>query len=158
MPHHEWGDGFDFTTLNKAQDYIWRFYSKLTKRNPMMKEKYGTIRYEMMPIWITTVKEANLFFEVLKRATEKFPSVTAEIVDDIACDCSHPYYEGYFHAVLYVKAQSKWVSEPKLCPWNKYYTLLTYSEYSKFLDVLEHPSLPSGELLSPLSNKEIPHG
>lgn len=50
MAQHIWGDEFDFVELGRAMHLI-RKLGKLVNLNIMMKEKYGTIRYEMIFCW-----------------------------------------------------------------------------------------------------------
>lgn len=79
MSNHMWGDeGFDWKSLSKAMSFIYRF-NKLVGNKVMMKEKYGTVRYEYIG-WLTN---DNFRFRLsLLLATILYPSVKAEIVED----------------------------------------------------------------------------
>lgn len=47
MPTHFWGDkDFDWYSLNDAMRFIYKWTYRLSGLRVMMKEKYGTIRYE----------------------------------------------------------------------------------------------------------------
>lgn len=115
MPWHNWSDdNFDFGGLYKAERWIVKFYRRATKQNMMTKEKYGTIRYEYTYLWLKNNKQRDKFFNILYRATRKFPDYAGEIVNDIVPYMSDSpklrYYKGYFEAILWVKHKSQWVT------------------------------------------------
>lgn len=107
MPYHSWGDeNFDWVALNLAEGYINRVYHRINKVYPITKEKYGTIRYEMLDLWIKSERDFICFLKILIKATQKFPTVAAEIVDD-AYDLIDgrygpelAYSKGYFKALI----------------------------------------------------------
>lgn len=117
MPFHQWDDGFDFTKLEKAGTWIATFYRRLTGKNMIWKEKYGTIRYEFTYFWLSEDDEAIILFEILRRATVKFPKLAAEIVDDMAYCISDgersTYYKGYFDGILWGQCQSRYIPQPR---------------------------------------------
>lgn len=113
MPWHEWGDeDFDFGGLYKAENWIVKFYRRATGKNMMTKEKYGTIRYEYTYLWLENNEQGDKFFNILYRATRKFPEYAGEIVSDIVPVMSDSpkldFYRGYFKAILWVKHKSEW--------------------------------------------------
>lgn len=103
MTVHYWGsEDFDWEALNKAMDYITK-ESIAIGLVPIMKEKYGTIRYEFHSLWkreldgsltdlgiVTadaqgehpTKEDLDKFEGILKAAQAKYPSVAEEIVED----------------------------------------------------------------------------
>lgn len=116
MPYHCWGDE-DFEEgwgqLSHAQEWMSTMYRRKCGKNMMTKEKYGTIRYEYTFLWMKTTDQSILFFEIVKRAIDKFPSVAGEIVCDVVSmidpiDIISARYKGYFEAVLWLKSKSKW--------------------------------------------------
>lgn len=84
MPCHIWGSEFDFESLNKAMEYI-EGLSLYEGLRPLMKEKYGTIRYEMIHTWCDeiTLKQLSAFYRIVDATTRKFPTVAAEIIEDM---------------------------------------------------------------------------
>lgn len=120
MPHHEWGSDFDFDGLSKAEQWINKAYRRMTKKQMITKEKYGTIRYEYTSVWLIDGEDLIIFLDILKRATIKFPEVAGEIVNDIVpvleveggqyLHYVSNYYKGYFEAILMVKHKSQWES------------------------------------------------
>ncbi len=117
-PYHRWGDDFDFVELDRAMDWIYKFYRRATGYRPIMKEKYGTVRYEFAHMWIDTNEQVVVFCEILYRAIHKFPEVAAEIVTDASVDFEVPFYTAYFKGVCWGQCQSEWKSGCK----NKHYT------------------------------------
>lgn len=114
-PHHEWGEeDFDFHELCKAERWINKFYRRAAKKNMMSKEKYGTLRYEYMYLWLKNKKDIIIFCEILYRATLKFPEYAGEIIDDIVPVLTDnkaiTWYKGYFEAILWLKHKSRWES------------------------------------------------
>jgi hypothetical protein len=113
-PWHQWGDEFDFGGLYKVEVWINKAYRRMTGEHMMTKEKWGTLRYEYEYMWMKSKEQTDLFLEILKRATIKFPDFAGEIVDDIVPSLDYmesnkaAYYKGYFEAILWVKHQSKW--------------------------------------------------
>ena len=115
MPYHDWSDDdFDFNGLYKAGKWIETFYKRATKQQMHWKEKYGTIRYEYEYLWLKTNKQGDKFFNILYRATRKFPDYAGEIVSDIVPSMSDSpkiqWYKGYFTAILWVKHKSEWTT------------------------------------------------
>lgn len=114
MPWHEWGSEFDFNGLAKAERWVKKAFRRATGQNMCTKEKYGTIRYEFDFLWLKSYEDTDIFLEILKRATVKFPDFAGEIVSDVipsilyAPTGRRDYYKGYFDAILMVKHQSKW--------------------------------------------------
>ena len=84
MPHHDWGDeSFDWPALNDAMEYISKMYHRIYKRYPLMKEKYGTIRFEMIGLWVTTEDELITLCKIVTRACKKYDHIAAEISSDL---------------------------------------------------------------------------
>ncbi len=115
-PYHNWSDDdFDFNGLYKAEVWIEKFYRRATGKNMITKEKYGTIRYEFTCLWLTNAEEGEKFYNIVYRATRKFPIYAGEIVSDIVPMMGDTpkldFYRGYFQAILWVKHQSEW----KIC-------------------------------------------
>jgi hypothetical protein len=103
-PYHEWGDEWfevNGDNLNSAMDYIFNYVYKYTRYKVMMKEKYGTIRYEMLypqPYHFTKFYhkwgiyrmvghiQFKLAMIMLKRAVmnaaDLWPSISEEILED----------------------------------------------------------------------------
>ncbi len=93
MPHHEWGDEWfeEFgASMNEAMDYIRDYVEHKTGYKVSMKEKYGTIRYEV-------VYNPNDFSEydvdkqriayialnsAVRKAAEIYPQIAEEILED----------------------------------------------------------------------------
>lgn len=99
MTVHYWGDkDFDWEALDKAMDFIYKFCLKAGKFRPVMKEKYGTIRYEFVSTWImyehdgletwesvsedVQKKRKKIFDQALIRAAKRWPHVEEEIWED----------------------------------------------------------------------------
>ena len=79
MPSHDWGStDFDWKSLSKAMEFI-RVFNKLAINPIMMKEKWGTIRYEWVGLY---TKDTFRFRLSLLLATLLYPSVKEEIVED----------------------------------------------------------------------------
>jgi hypothetical protein len=104
MCYHIWGDeDFDWKSLSKAETWIGKMHKRAVGKWPITKEKYGTIRYEAEFLWLD---KPLVFFEIVKRATIKFPSVAPEIVSDLVYSIeaedtkfSAGYYLGYFTGI-----------------------------------------------------------
>ncbi len=92
MCYHEWGDDWPYwNELYKAEQYIVKMVYRLSLCRLSSKEKYGTIRYEFLT---TPVNYDNILYcywrrygewvlkGVVRRASKKFPNVSAEILDD----------------------------------------------------------------------------
>ncbi len=106
-------EDFDWKGLNDAQTWIRTIYRRMTGKSMITKEKYGTVRYEYTYLWIESDEQAVIFFEVVYRATKKFPHLAGEIVSDVVTmigDVDHKsgWYKGYFEAILWLKHKSKW--------------------------------------------------
>lgn len=109
MPHHEWGDEFDFNGLEKAAKNLSRLYKKLTRRHIVYKEKYGTIRYEFIHSWITSEKEFNLFNKCLKHIVKKYPHFAGELVEDWIPNMDiKRNWSQFFRGVLWASCQEEW--------------------------------------------------
>lgn len=109
MAYHDWGDGFDFHKLDDAMHFIYKASKAFLGMGIMMKEKYGTIRYEMFhgygSIRGLYFIQRFVFECILFVACIKFYSHRAEILDDILAD-----YDGRpWFAVLFIKEN----------PWKK---------------------------------------
>lgn len=116
---HLWGsEDVDWTMLYEAEQYITGMYRRITGRHPLTKEKYGTIRYEMLSLWIQNDKEMETFLKILLRATHKFPKVRGEILDDIIMEINPhesafcAYCAGYFMGL--VKCRSEELDVPAI--------------------------------------------
>ena len=89
MPYHQWGDeDFDWEALNEAMDYIGRFCGRWARLVVLMKEKYGTIRYEFIYLWdwsrfkwVRSYQEW-VFQKSIERACRKWPHIEDEIKED----------------------------------------------------------------------------
>jgi hypothetical protein len=81
MTYHIWGDGFDFDGLSLAANWLRRLYKCQTGKDMIFKEKYGTIRYEMISFWITDQVEQQEFEECLKDVVTLFPQFAGELTD-----------------------------------------------------------------------------
>lgn len=88
---HYWGDGFDFDGLYKAEKMIWRL-SRMIGLFPLTKEKYGTIRYELLPLWgfsdnkVLRRIQMHLFRLIVKATVIRFPKFKKEILEDYNCN------------------------------------------------------------------------
>lgn len=81
---HTWNDDWPhWAKLEKAERWINKFYRRMTGKYIISKEKYGTIRYELVYCWIGSEKERDIFFEVISRACDKFPDIQYELVEDM---------------------------------------------------------------------------
>lgn len=83
MTYHIWGDGFDFELLNEAIVFIIEQYFRRTGNHPLLKEKYGTIRYEYTYMWIKEDKDVIHLLQVVSDAAARYPSAAPEIVDEL---------------------------------------------------------------------------
>ena len=117
MTYHSWYDqDFDFNQLSKIIDWIYKFYYRSTKNYLMMKEKYGTIRYECLDVSMIESSHYLILLDIIYRATLKFPKYSCEIVDDIIpileIESSGiiAWYKGYFEAILWINNQSRLVT------------------------------------------------
>lgn len=123
MTHHDWGDNWEhWDMLVQADRWICKFYSRLTSKRPITKEKYGTIRYEFEFMWLKNKEDTLKFCEILKRATHKFHPVASEIVCDFITvieptDAASAYYYGYFEGIYYGKDQGEWRTYPRQRPF-----------------------------------------
>lgn len=87
MPYHYWGDEFDWGKLAKAMRFIY-ILSRLTGMKVWMKEKYGTVRYEMIFCWGFSKNKYICrlqfigFKIVLVLACIRFYSIRKEILED----------------------------------------------------------------------------
>jgi len=87
MTYHMWGDkSFNWDRLNESMKFIQRECEKRTDITPIIKEKYGTIRYELVWAWhpeLPMPADQRLeFFRIIHEATVAHTDVAAEIVDD----------------------------------------------------------------------------
>ena len=110
MVEHIWGDGFNFGRLYCSQHWINTMYRRRTGKNIISKEKYGTLRFEFECMWRDSVEEHIIFLDTIRRATDKFKDIAAEIVEDVVLMCDNaPWYRGYFEAILWREGKTKWV-------------------------------------------------
>ncbi len=120
MPWHDWSEeDFDWSGLSDAQTWMHTMYRRRTGKSMITKEKYGTIRYEYEFLWIETKEQASIFFEVVYRATKKFPHIAGEIVSSVVymineVDHITGWYKGYFEAILWLEHKSKWETSKPL--------------------------------------------
>jgi hypothetical protein len=91
---HTWGDGFDFDRLGEAMDYLGDMFRHKTGKSIIMKEKYGTIRYEFEGVWLIGCdydkNEPEILFDnrqafanCLLATVCSFPDMAAELTNDI---------------------------------------------------------------------------
>jgi len=101
MTVHYWGDGFDFELLHDAICSIAR---KCNDQGIFLsvKEKYGTIRYEML--YRVEVSDFGPFLDIVVETTFEFPEIAAEIVDDLTYqineDSIYKNYVEYFKEIV----------------------------------------------------------
>lgn len=105
MTYHIWGDDWfeaNEKDLHNAMKFIETMYKRRTGKYPMMKEKYGTIRYEFIELWLTSNEFCLILFEILRRACVKYPGVSPEIVSNIRpmINKKDHYYSGFFDGIL----------------------------------------------------------
>jgi hypothetical protein len=94
---HQWGDKWfekNGLELSLAMNYIYTFVKRWSKCSLIMKEKYGSVRYEYLfpPLrgtlyctWIYRkwVQYGKWILKIaVHRACKKYPAVMREIVDD----------------------------------------------------------------------------
>lgn len=116
MTYHEWGDeDFNWHMLSEAMKYISDEWWETAKCYPIMKEKYGTIRYEFTSTWLKSNAECEDFCKLLLKAAKKFKEVDAEIVDE-AC----VMFEDKVPFKKYIKAFKKIVTDKGYEPWREY--------------------------------------
>lgn len=86
MTVHIWGDewfeeyGDD---LSAAMNYIQKMNKRLTGQHIMMKEKYGTIRYESCFNWESTNEHVIILVKILYKTVKKWPHIALEILEDM---------------------------------------------------------------------------
>lgn len=79
---HYWGDDFDWEGFSDAIDFFKESYKELTGNHPICKEKYGTLRLEMIDIWVKNPEdERNLKLTLMATAC-KYPRFSKELLDD----------------------------------------------------------------------------
>lgn len=90
MTYHEWGDkSFDWKSLWEACNYIQKTTKRYSGLDVMMKEKYGTLRFEFIFLWgISEYKwisayQFYILYLVIKRACRKWPHIKEEILEDL---------------------------------------------------------------------------
>jgi hypothetical protein len=88
MSCHHWSDEtFDWKALDNAMSFIYK-YSQIAKLNVMMKEKYGTIRYEFYPFWgfrkTKWIARLQLYWfeSIVLLSTLKYRHIAEEILND----------------------------------------------------------------------------
>ena len=91
MTHHEWGStwfkiyGQD---LNEAMHYIRKYVFRRTLCHVVMKEKYGTIRYEFIYAvsWATYLysykRTSRIFEKAVRKAVYRWPWLADELLED----------------------------------------------------------------------------
>lgn len=98
-PHHEWGEDFDWDDLQEAMGFIYKYCKWLAGLRVLMKEKYGTIRYEYVWLWrhsdwrLINMWQNWIFKVVVTRACKKFPHIALEIIDDLKWNDDPPYFK-----------------------------------------------------------------
>ncbi len=102
MPWHDWGSDFNFRRLGDAGRHLGKLYERITKKHMMWKEKYGTIRYEFLFLWITTDEEAIIFDKCLRHCIKRFPDVAGELADDAVYSFTNPEWEGFYKGVVHL--------------------------------------------------------
>lgn len=118
--YHNWGDeSFNWAQLYLAESYISDLYYRITKRRPITKEKYGTIRYEWMALWITNEQEFLIFMKIIKRTIRKFPTLAGEIVNDLVPVVSNPYFAAWLEGVLWASSGEQWTSNESRRQWDE---------------------------------------
>lgn len=108
---HSWGDDWPhWPDLYKAQEYFRNLYERCTGKRPITKEKYGTIRYEWVELWIKKEDHLRIFREVIRRTVKKFPKVAGEICSDAGHVLVDEYFQGWCAGVCYQANKSYWSS------------------------------------------------
>jgi len=108
---HSWGDDWPYwVELYQAAGYFSKFFRRCTGQEPMIKEKYGTIRYEMTFIWLDSKEHSRIFREAIMRTVRKFPKVAGEIADDAGHVLNDEYFEGWCRGVTFKANGSYWKS------------------------------------------------
>lgn len=111
---HNWHDSWPhWGILYNAQYYFGELYYRCTKKRPITKEKWGSIRYEFDWTWITSEKEAQVFRECLRRTIRKYPQVAAEIVLDAGHVLQDDYFEGWCNGVATLARNTYWCSDKR---------------------------------------------
>lgn len=80
MTYHIWGDDFDFEELGRVGREIADYCEEVGDFYLIWKEKYGTIRYEMM--FLRSNEEIEIIQDAIKIATDKYPHLKDEIEGD----------------------------------------------------------------------------
>ena len=103
--------------LHKAMTWIGKFYYRTTGKYICFKEKYGTVRYEMMWFWLKTEKDILTWLEILRRSVLKFQKIAAKLVHDVHLSVNDnpliAYYKGYFEGICWGQRESRWASSGK---------------------------------------------
>lgn len=114
MAWHCWGDGWEhWNELYKAERYFNKFYEKCTGKYPMTKEKYGTMRFEYIYLWIESEEHCRIFKEGVRRTIKKFPHVAGEVVSDASHVLNDEYFNGWCNGVSYITTGSYWSSDKR---------------------------------------------
>jgi hypothetical protein len=108
MPHHIWGDGFDFNKLSYVIHRLAKLYKRLTNNSLVYKEKYGTIRYESIFLWIETDQEFEIFNKCLKHIIKKYPRLAGELISNWIPCMDDNYWKSFFAGILWVTCQEEW--------------------------------------------------
>lgn len=118
MISHTWGDEWfeaNEKELYNSINWISKFYFRKVGKRIIMKEKYGTIRYQYTDLWIIKPEDALILFEIIHRACRKFHRVAPEICDDVITLINPitrltAWYKGYFEGICWGAAKSRWAS------------------------------------------------
>lgn len=81
-PEHFWGDAFKWDRLSEAMTFFQDVYKKLTGKDALIKEKYGTMRLECESTWIETAYDADKCKLALLCTAYKYPEVCQEVLAD----------------------------------------------------------------------------
>lgn len=79
---HNWGDDLKWDQLYEAIDFFQETYTGMTGKNPICKEKYGTLRLEMEAVWVEEQSDLTNLHLALMATACKYPEVAKEILDD----------------------------------------------------------------------------
>ena len=90
MAEHMWGDGFDFDELDQVIEHLrYRFKAELDIE-ALMKEKYGTIRYEYLFMWHLERASIEEVRQIIDETVEKYPHLKDEIMEDAVIEFDYP--------------------------------------------------------------------
>jgi hypothetical protein len=80
---HIWGDDFDRDGFYEAEKYFRKIYHMITGKHPIVKEKYGTLRFEMIDIWVTSEVEEKHWAQCILYTINKYPQFAKELTEDL---------------------------------------------------------------------------